>query len=187
MKKKTPTPKTVRKKRSPTLVLTALLGAVSLSYVYFVYLPASEATAALREELAEKQDYILQSAPVEGQNRALARELELTNKYCEQWQNAAPKGEPAAQFVLLTDAAHDAEVQVRRFEPLAVEEMKLIRRIPVNLECSGKFRDIFRFMKSIEALPQTIWIEDVHLESESAESDLLTCQLRLIIFADNRD
>jgi hypothetical protein len=65
--------------------------------------------------------------------------------------------------------------------------METVTRAPLSLSFSGKFHEVLYFLELLETQPQTIWVEDLLLSGGEAASGEMTCELTLVIFADNRE
>jgi Tfp pilus assembly protein PilO len=174
--------------QSRNLFVTALLGGGAVAYVFFVFLPMQTKTVVLRDELNLQRAFVEQSLTLAGSISSVERELEAAREFAAAWRESAPHAKQLAPtFSAITRSAADAGVEVLHFDPQPAVAMETVTRAPLALSCSGEFRQICYFLELLEAQPQTIWIEDMLLSGSNAAGGKMTCELILVVFADNRE
>jgi hypothetical protein len=57
----------------------------------------------------------------------------------------------------------------------------------VAVTCVGSFEQACRFLRALEGLEETVWVEAVQMESFGEDSREVQCELSLAVFADNPD
>lgn len=191
------------KRNSKTLIATAVVAAVTLGYVFFVFLPKQETIAEIRRELDEKQQFQLQVGPLVYSIQTADEELTLANDYSQQWESRSPSAATLAEFYeQLSAAGDDAGVKIIRFDPQPIEKMNRICQLPIGMAVEGTFEQIVQFLARIESLETTMWFESLAIErlanrplmseaGASATPDqpqsrrvLVQCQMTMKIFAD---
>jgi Tfp pilus assembly protein PilO len=184
--KKKPIPQRTEKPR--TWLITALLAAVAVAYVVFVFLPAQHSINELRAQVQERHQQILQ-AQTQIRTVAMAhKRLADTKEVIHQWQADSPRhSELITHFANLSKQAEAAGMTVERLDPLPAVEMHLIAQQNVTLQFNATFAAVFEFLRRIEAMPGTIWIRNLRIESVSEASDKLRGELTLTIFVDRAD
>jgi Tfp pilus assembly protein PilO len=60
-----------------------------------------------------------------------------------------------------------------------------LQEIPITMTCSGKFAEIHSFLRNLERLPPTIWIESMRLDKDARNAKDVRCELNLVVFSDN--
>lgn len=174
-------------KSKPTWLFAAATGLAVLAYVFFVFLPGMQATAALRTELQEKQQYVVRCAKTGEQIRAAEQELGRTNDYVATWRDASPhEARVAHVFVEVTEHAEHAGADIVRLEPQPVERWQFMERVPVEMSCEGSYAQLFTFMAKLESLAPDFWVTKMHLQPVAAGGTRLRCELSLVFFADQR-
>lgn len=174
--------------QSRNLVVTLLLGGGAVAYVFFVFMPMQTKTVVLQDELSSQRKFVEQSVTLAANMAAIEKELNAAREFAAAWREASPKAaQLAPTFGAITRAAADAGVEVLHFDPQPVATMETLTRAPLTLSCSGKFREICYFLELLESQPQTIWIENMLLSGGDAASGAMTCELTLVVFADNRE
>ena len=163
------------------------IGAAAFAYVYFFALPTIRATTEYRKELEQKRNEILEAVPLIEENRQLSEDLEKIRGLVDKWHAETPSSHSiAALFGKITDAASSSGVQIRRFNPEGTDTLQLMERVRLSLECQGSFRQFHLFLKKVEELPPTIWIDRLRIDSNDSETGAISAELTLSIFADNQ-
>jgi Tfp pilus assembly protein PilO len=174
--------------QSRNLLVTVLLGGGAIGYVFLVFLPMQTKTVVLRDELKSQRDFVEQSLTLASSMTNVENELHTARAFAAAWRNAAPHTDQLAPaFGAITRCAAEAGVEVLHFDPQPTAAMETIARAPLALSCSGSFQQICRYLELLEAQPQTIWIEDMLLSGSNAAGEKMTCELSLVVFADNRE
>src|SRR5208337_1223691 len=81
--------------------------------------------------------------------------------------------------------AKDAGLDIARFDPQPFVVHEKIEEIPITVGCSGRFAQVFDFIRAIEMLPVTVWVESIRLEKTDKDAKDVRCELNLVVFSDN--
>lgn len=171
-----------------TWLITGVVAAAAIAYVLLVFLPGQRSIHALRTQIRERQQQILQAesllGPLEQANQRLARTREVS----AQWRAAAPShGRLTEQFALLSLAATEAGLLVERLDPQPPVELQLLAQHAVIVQFQGQFNQLFDFVRRLERLPGTIWVSNLRLSSDGQATKTLRGELTLTIFIDRAD
>ena len=171
-----------------TWLITALLAAVAVAYVVFVFLPAQHSINDLRADVQERHQQIMQ-AQSQIRTVALARKrLTETHEVSQQWRAHAPRhSELITHFASLSKQAEAAGVVIDRTDPSPAVEMHLIAQQNIVIQFQATFAATFDFLRQIEAMPGTIWIRNLRLEAMGETSNMIRGELTLTIFVDRAD
>jgi Tfp pilus assembly protein PilO len=185
MKKRSP-PTTPGKPR--TWLFTALLAAVSVAYVVFIFLPVQRSIRQLSAELQQKRQELVQAQslarPIEHAKQRLAE----TREVCLQWQAGAPTpSNLAIHFASLTRHAEEAGVVIERFDPQLAAQMQVLSQHNITLHFHGEFEHVFEFLTRLERLPVAIWFRNLQVSRTQAGDATLEAELTLTIFVDHTD
>ncbi len=195
-----------RKRR--TLIVTVAVASAAVAYVIFVFLPGQKAIGRLRDEVRERREFILQSNRLVLAVQRSEEELSAARNYIQQWESAAPAEREIAQlFGTITELADNAGIVITRFDPQQPLRLETIRKVPVSLEFSGNFAQVFDFIRGVEELSANIWFDNLEIAAASnthrgqsvsqpgrkaaasaatqQNSERLHCQVVLIVFTDN--
>ena len=171
-----------------TWLITGLLAAVAVAYVVFVFLPAQRSINELRADVQERRQQIMQA---QSQIRTVAlahKRLAETREVSQQWQADAPQhSELITHFASLSKQAEAAGVTLDRLDPSPAAQMHLIAQQNVAIQFHATFAAVFEFVRRIEAMPGTIWIRNLRVESTGENSNALRGELTLTIFVDRAD
>ena len=66
-----------------------------------------------------------------------------------------------------------------------VFDLESLTKIPLEVGCSGSFSQLYDFLRELEGLPQTIWVEDLQLGKSAVNPKDVGCKLTLAVFTDN--
>ena len=170
------------------LAFTVVIGAMSIAYAFFVFLPMQSSIRELNRELSGKQQYVTEAKRQEAQMEQAGLKLDKARQYAEQWDSLAPdQSELALVFANISQHAQDAGTTTLNFEPQQHAKMQKLHRVPVELGSEGDFRQIFSLLALLEQLPQTIWINELRLLAPRENSENLTCELTLELFTLNHE
>jgi Tfp pilus assembly protein PilO len=175
-------------RKSRSLVVTVLLAAGSVAYVFFVFLPGQKAIAYLRRELDTKQQYIIDADRLAHAMQRADQDLKQARQFAEAWRRTAP-GERELAPILgrITAAAEESGVSIERLDRRAVEQYEVIGQVPVVLECEGTFGQVFDLTHRLETMPQSVWITELRMERQSKTSENVVAEIALAVFADNSE
>jgi Tfp pilus assembly protein PilO len=174
--------------QSRNMLVTALLGGGAVAYVFLLFLPMQKQTVQLREDLRMQRQFVEQSITLAGTMASVEQDLQAARDFAGAWRESAPRASQLAPaFGAITRCATDAGVEVQQFDPQPVVAMETVSRAPLSLSCSGTFHQIYYFLELLESQPQTIWVSDLLLSGSDAGEGKMTCELTLVVFADNRE
>ena len=145
-------------------LITIGLAAVSVGYLYFVFMPSRRDIEKLREELSQKQAYLSQQPGLKVSLAAVEAELETTQKYVAGWRQHAPvAGELSALYGDIHRQVQLAGVKVEKFDPQTETTMETLRKIPVQLTAEGTFAQLHALLRGLEQMPACPWVEGLRI------------------------
>ncbi|MFN0021541.1 MAG: type 4a pilus biogenesis protein PilO [Pirellulaceae bacterium] len=172
----------------PGWLVTGGIACIALGYLCFVFLPSQKALKVARQQLAEKQRFILETDNLFAAVSAVHPEFEQTSAVAEKWQHDAPDVHQADRLpTQISFQANLAGIRVLRLEPLAAKPHGLVVEYPTQVSVAGGFEGIFEFLKSVEEMPQTIWLQNVKLHRPGEVRGEMQCDLTLTILGDLAD
>jgi Tfp pilus assembly protein PilO len=185
MKKQIPTH---RRGKPKSWLTTALLAAIALAYLFFIFLPGQLSIGELRAQVQERHQQILQAQSLT-RTVALAKErLASAQDVGQNWRAEAPRqSELISHFASLTQQAEAAGVAIDRFDPLPAVELNLVSMQSVTLQFHAPFAAVFDLLTRLEGLPGTVWVRDVRLHAANENDNTLRGELTLTIFVDRTD
>lgn len=169
-------------------IVTALLAAAAVAYVVFAFLPGQRAIGGMRKQLHEKQEYIVQADRLGFAIQKTTGDLEAAHEYAAAWQTAAPsEAKLASTFGGITQRAQAAGLALHRFDPQPIIKLDSVWQAPINLVGEGDFQQVFEFIRQVETMPGTLWIQTMRLECDPKAEGRVRCEMTVTVFADNRD
>jgi Tfp pilus assembly protein PilO len=185
MKKKSSTKKAGMPK---TWLITGLLAAAAIGYVVFIFLPLQHSINALRGQVHERRQQIMQAQSLAGTVGQARARLVSAQEVSQQWRSDAPRqAQLITHYASLTQQAEEAGVAIDRLDPLPVVELNLISQQNVTMQFHGPFAAVFDLLLRLEALPGTIWVRDLKLNANNETDNTLRGELTLTIFVDRAD
>lgn len=175
------------KLRGNWLITLPLVG-LTVGYVWLFDLPARRTSQQLRSELEAAQTYVAQGPLIGVQTNEARSQLDKTNAFVETWRETSPGGTGSAVVLgEISRLARDAGTRTTRLEPATPAEYEELRSLALTLVCLGSFEQVFELLRGIEALPQSVWIDDLRIERKQESGDDLQCELKLAVFAGKSD
>lgn len=175
-------------KRPQTWLITALLAASAVAYVMFVFVPFQRTIGALRNQVQERSQQIVQAQSLVGTVAQARLRLAAAREVSDAWRSTAPRqAQLVTHFASLTQRAEEAGVAIDRLDPLPAVELHLLAQQNVSLQFHGSFAAIFDFLQRLEALPGTLWVRDLRLQDSTENGNTLRGELTLTIFVDRAD
>ena len=166
-------------------IVTVPLAAASIAYIMLVFLPGRRAIGEARDQIEQKQDYITRAAGLPAL-RAAQQALEKTQAYNTTWEEHAPaQGRLSALYGRIHALAEAAGTTTTRFDPEPLVSYDNLLQIPLVVGCTGSFAQVCEFLRGLEGLQATIWMESVDLEHLVGVGESITCELNLVVFVDN--
>lgn len=171
-----------------TWLITALLAAVSVAYVIFIFLPVQRSIRELSAELQQKRQELVQAQSLARPIAHAKQRLAETREVCLQWQAGAPTpSNLAIHFASLTRHAEESGVVMERFDPQLAAQMQVLSQHNVNLQFHGEFPAVFEFLTRLEKSPATIWFRRLQVTQAQPGDSTLQAELTLTIFVDHSD
>jgi Tfp pilus assembly protein PilO len=174
--------------RRNSWIVTVPLAAAAVAYVTLSFLPERRATAEARQQIRQKQDYIVQAGGLAAVLRTAETELKRTRAYTAAWEQRAPaEGELSATYGKIHELAKAAGATVTRFDPEPAVHYETISQIPIKMGCVGSFAGICRFLEGVERLPLAIWEKEVAIKQNGQHEKDVSCELILAVFSNNSE
>jgi Tfp pilus assembly protein PilO len=172
--------------RQNTWILTLSLAAVASAYLVLVWLPRHRAIKEMCQEVETKRAFVAQATGVSAALLSVQRELDKAQSAVTRWEKAAPgKRDISGLYGKINALAKDARLVIGRFDPQPFVVHEELHEIPITMGCSGRFAQIHEFLRAIERLPATIWVESMRLEKTSTTAKDVQCELNLVVFSNN--
>jgi Tfp pilus assembly protein PilO len=174
--------------RRHSWIVTVPLAAAAVAYVTLSFLPARRAAAQARQQIRQKQDYIVQAGGLAAAARNAGTELEKTRAYVAAWRQRTPtEGRLSETYGRIHELAKAAGAKVTRFDPEPAVRYETISQIPINMGCAGPLAGICKFLEGVDDLPLAIWVKQVTLKHNGQDGENVQCELVLVVFSHNSE
>jgi Tfp pilus assembly protein PilO len=172
--------------RQSSWIVTLSLAAMAVAYLTLIWVPGHRAIRELREQVEAKRTFIGQSTGLSAALFDVQKELDRAETAAARWEKAAPGKRDIPRLYGKIDAlAKDVHLAIGRFDPQPFVTYERLQEIPITMSCSGTFAQIFEFLRKVERLPTTIWVESMRLEKAAANTKDVRCEVNLVVFSDN--
>jgi Tfp pilus assembly protein PilO len=172
--------------RQSSWIVTLSLAAIAVAYVMLVWLPGHRAIKAMCDQVENKRAFIAQATGLSAALTGAQRELDVTEAAAARWEKAAPgRRDIPALYGKIDALAKNAHLTISRFDPQPFVAYERLQEIPINVSCTGTFAQIYEFLRAVEGLPPTIWVESMRLEKTAQNTKSVQCELNLVVFSDN--
>lgn len=160
--------------------------AVAAAYLFCSFLPGQQAIDGLRQELSAAEEFVDQVEAFGPATEITRQECERTQTYVRAWQESAPSEEELSElFGRINLLAKASGTTTTRFDPQPPVLYDEIRQTPVLFACVGSFGQVCGLLQELERLEETVWVEELRMESSGENGKNVQCDLTLAIFADN--
>lgn len=178
-----------RKAKMPkTWLITALLAAGAVAYVIFVFVPFQRTIDALRSQVQERHQQIVQAKSLAGTVAQARVRLASAQEVSRNWRAEAPKqSQLITHFANLTQQAEAAGVAIDRIDPLPAVELNLVAQQNVTMQFHAPFAAVFDLLYRLESQGGSLWVRDLRLQAGSGSDSTLRGELTLTIFVDRND
>ncbi len=172
--------------RQSSWIVTLSLAAIAVVHLTLVWLPGRRAVKEMREQVETKQTFVAQATQLSAALIGVQQELDKAESVVAQWEKTAPgKRDIPELYGKINALAKDARLAIGRFDPQPFIVHERLHEIPLTMSCSGTFAQLYEFLRDVERLPATIWVESMRLEKAATNTKEVQCELNLVVFSDN--
>ena len=157
-------------------------------FTFFQYLPIKTKADVLKQKrnaMASDNEVIslrVQQLPL------LYGQLESMRKSVENYDFQIPKGRSHGLFLQqIADVMSRLGLTEQRITPGLEYDTDQLICIPIDIQCRGKFEQIFAFFKAIEKFDRLIQLEQVDLSNTSDYNGLLLMRAKTNIYYKQED
>jgi Tfp pilus assembly protein PilO len=177
----------MRLKHESYIVIAVVVG-VAVVYTFAAFFPQMRAIRAVRQEICEKQQFIMQTDKLRPLLTDQQKLIAATEAHLLEASGIliAPENLSKA-YGEISRLCSEAGTQTARFEPLAAETFDTFRKVPLGLSVTGSTHQIESLLASLEGLPQLIWVEKLRMDGPSEAGGNTSCHMDLALFVDNRE
>jgi Tfp pilus assembly protein PilO len=172
--------------RQSSWVVTLSLAAIAIVYLKFVWLPGRRAIQEMSQQVEMKQAFLAQSTGVAAMLVGVQHQVDRADSIASEWDKASPgkRGIPQL-YGTINSLAKEAHLATGRFDPQPFVTHERLREIPLTMSCTGSFSQLHEFLRELEGLPATIWVDSIRLEKLAPPAQDVQCELSLVVFTNN--
>ena len=171
-----------------SLIITSVLALGALGYTFLVFLPVKNVIANMNLEIQDQQDYIIKSEALVTQIHMISDELAQSREFTRSWEANAPmKSDVSSLFSQIAEISKKAETKLISFDPQNEKPRAFVNEFGVSMSINGSYMEIFDFVKQIEELPVSIWMNELTLSRTSDDGETLRAEMSFTIFGKKSD
>lgn len=178
------------KKRSASKLsnvkIIVVLAAGTVAYLGWIYRPVEREILALRDEIGQQRQMMEQALLLPAQVDRVRDETERTIRYVSAWQESS-RPETARMFGGVSQAVSTSGASTTHFQPEPKHDRNYLSEVAVRVTCRGTLQQLFTSLRALEALPWTVWLDEVRLSPDKENQAILSCELKLAIFTEKSD
>jgi Tfp pilus assembly protein PilO len=173
----------MQKIESKQFVMSIAVVVLAVAFVFFQYLPlnkkAKELNAANSKLIA---DNTAANARI-GILDALKEQIAMTKQEIGNFDAKIPLGRSHGVFLQeLSEVIQQHGLSDLVIQPGTEKETSTLCSIPVNIRCSGKLIQIFKFLRSLESFVRAIRVEEITLSNNDKAEGVVTMNARVEMF-----
>jgi Tfp pilus assembly protein PilO len=181
---KKPASKLKRKIKNSNLIVILPMIGVGVAFLLLVFLPKFREMHRQRDLIKMQQDYIAQTASLEGEISVFEARVKQTEKYCQDWESKAPLDADIPQIhSQINQCVSQAGATVTGFDPQPPIPLNTLNRVPLIVRAAGTFTQMHGLLAKLEAMPETMWLENIRLKAAGKDTDRMDCEVTLVVFA----
>jgi len=171
----------------PMLILMGLLLAAAALGAYQYY-PVHVQRKALRQILSKQNDKLDEIRTYSEKLPMLHRQVLELEPRAEEFSRLFPEEQGFSQlWQQIAEIMNGNHLSDQLVRPGQINCSEGFCSIPLEIQCSGTFENIFEFFRSLERFDRLIRLEEVHLSNASDLSGTLTLQAKAKIFYQAKD
>ena len=169
--------KTDLKKLNRACLVTLVVTAVVTGALASIHL--SDQRRIIREENAVLSKQSVDLSAAENSLARVAALLEATRRQVAMLNERIPPNADIGKFIKqLQVRLQDREIQLLNLVPLEVEASRRYKKVPLKLELTGAFVNVFELIHDLETMPRMVRIEKLTI-ARTGDQALALCRVRL--------
>ncbi len=172
--------------RRGSWLITISVAVVSAIVFFAILKPGYKEINSIRTEVAEKRQRLQAAVGLNAEMLQTRQKIDRCETLLASWRKYIPteQGLPKI-FGIMQKISKNTGVSTLKFEPQAHIKLAGTEQIPVAMQCTGSFAQIFAFLREMETFNPLIWENRVNIENKSTTGEVAHCELSFTIFSDN--
>jgi Tfp pilus assembly protein PilO len=165
------------------IMICVLAAAMVGGFVLFRYLPLQKKIKAAEQKRTAQRLAITKASVESGQLPVLKEQLLKLQRSIGDYEANVPRHRNLGGFLQrIANLMNEHNLKEQVIAPGEEIEMNGLSCIPVNMQCTGKLRQMFEFYKRVQGLDRLVRIEQVKLVNDSDFSGEVSMQTKAIIY-----
>lgn len=169
--------------RGGNRLLLVLMAVGTVAFLWLSFWPTNQKIRQLQQQLASHREQVQEALLLPARLDRQRDEVERTTQFVAAWRQAAGNS-TASVFAAVSHAIGQLGAVTTQFVPEPSVQRGYLRETTARLTCQGTLEQIFAALQSLEALPFTLWVDELRLMPDSDDQAKLKCELKLVIFAE---
>jgi Tfp pilus assembly protein PilO len=159
-----------------------------VAYAMLLYVPNHKAIAETRRQIETKRQEVAQATMLASTLALAKKDLARAKEPIAAWNSTTTDArQMALLFGRINDLVKSSGAVTTRFDPERERRRQRIVEIPLSLGIAGTFAQIQEFLRSLERLPTTIWIESLKMAVAGKDGSSILAEIKLVVFTGNSE
>ncbi len=169
--------------RDGNVLLLVGLAAGTAAFLGLLYWPVEREISELRHELQHQQQLMEEALLLPAQVGRVKDDALRTASFVAHWRSMSGH-QPAQLYGAISQAIAAHGVTTTQFQPDPFIDRNYLREVTVRVSCRGTLHQLFASLRALEALPWTLWVEELRLTRDRENPANLVCEMKLGVFTE---
>jgi Tfp pilus assembly protein PilO len=155
------------------IIIIAIMLVMALGFIFFQYLPMSRAIAESRQQQKIAQQQAENDQAKNIKLPSMQEQVENLRQKVGDYDAKIPQDRDFGNFMQnITAFMSKNNLKEQLVKPAGEMNFEQVSIIPVSIECSGTFSEIFNFLKDFENSQRLFSLEHIRLENNTYSGNL---------------
>ncbi len=165
------------------IIILILAGMLVADFTLFGYLPLRERMRAVEQKRALQALGIVKASAQNAQLLALKEELVKLGRAVGNYERQIPQERALGEFLhRIADLMDGHNLREQLIQPGKEIQADELRCIPVSMQCKGRSRGIFEFLKSLQSLDRLVRVEQVRLVNDRDFNGMVSMEISAVVY-----
>jgi Tfp pilus assembly protein PilO len=171
------------KPSSGNRLLVVMMAVGTAAFLWLSFWPTNKQIGELQEQLRTNSEQLQEALLLPAKLDRQRDEVQRTTRFVAAWRQATGDS-TASVFAAISHAIGQQGAVTTQFVPEPSVQRGYLRETTVRIACQGTLEQIFAALQSLEALPFTLWVDELRLLPDRDDQAKLKCEMKLVIFAE---
>jgi len=165
------------------LVIFIIAALIVSGFVFLRYLPLNKKISQIHDSQQQQLSVIAKADIEKAKLTDLQQQRDTILEQLKDYDRNIPANRDLGGFLQeIADMMNTAELVEQLVEPGQEVQGKKLVSIPINMQCKGRFEQIFTFYQLLQNLDRQIRIEDVKLTNSGGYNGLVKMQTKAVVY-----